>query len=187
MQSVLHTDLLLYDCQCPCLPPGVVERLHVAHHLLLIHTPQMTKLPISVTSAVFRGTNAMNATRRQEVVDTIRVRVLSGLHLGLVAYGQRLPSVREWSQELGADPRLILAAYRDLEGLGLVEVRPRSGFYVARPRSVETSPDGASWIIEMLATGIARGVPASQLPRRLEAWTGAVPPRVAVLECNEDQ
>jgi hypothetical protein len=39
----------------------------------------------------------------------------------------------------------------------------------------------------MLADGIARGIPAPQLPKRLEAWVGLKPARVAVLECNEDQ
>jgi GntR family transcriptional regulator / MocR family aminotransferase len=63
--------------------------------------------------------------RRAEVLGILRQRVFSGLHLGILRHHGQLPSVRQLARELGANPRVILAAYRSLEREGLVELRAR--------------------------------------------------------------
>ncbi len=50
---------------------------------------------------------------------------------GKWAPGVRLPSVRAAESRWGVDRRVVLAAYRRLDALGLVKRRDRSGFYVA--------------------------------------------------------
>jgi DNA-binding transcriptional MocR family regulator len=45
--------------------------------------------------------------------------------------GARLPSIRALGRETGATAHAALAAYRELVGLGLVEARHGSGFYLA--------------------------------------------------------
>ena len=47
--------------------------------------------------------------------------------------GDRMPSLREMHEQSGASLGTIAHAYESLEDLGLIEVRPRSGYYV-RPR-----------------------------------------------------
>ena len=44
--------------------------------------------------------------------------------------GERIPSVRQMSQQQGASISSVLQAYRVLENRGLLEARPQSGYYV---------------------------------------------------------
>jgi DNA-binding transcriptional regulator YhcF (GntR family) len=129
------------------------------------------------------------ATRRDEIADTLRRRVLTGLHFGTLQPGDRLPSVRVLEAELKADPRVILASYRRLEGEGLVELRPRSGIYVAPTSMVsgEMLPQTAEWVVDVLVQGLGRGIPAIELPERMRRCLETLRLRAACLECNRDQ
>jgi len=49
---------------------------------------------------------------------------------GTLKPGDRVPSVREISRERGMSPSTVIHAYELLEGQGLIETRPRSGYYV---------------------------------------------------------
>ncbi|MBS0420438.1 MAG: PLP-dependent aminotransferase family protein [Proteobacteria bacterium] len=49
---------------------------------------------------------------------------------GTLKPGDRVPSVRETSRERGMSPATVIHAYELLEGEGLIETRPRSGYYV---------------------------------------------------------
>ncbi|MBN8820746.1 MULTISPECIES: PLP-dependent aminotransferase family protein [unclassified Spirosoma] len=51
------------------------------------------------------------------------------LRLGVLAEGDKLPSVRMLSQELGVSINTVQQAYYCLEAEGLVEARPQSGYY----------------------------------------------------------
>lgn len=129
------------------------------------------------------------AHRREEIARVLRQRVIAGLHLGVVRPGDRLASVRALRGEFDADPRVILAAYRELELDGLVEVRERSGIYVARsPTSVrEMLPQMAGWVVDVLVQALSRGVPAVELPERMRRCLETVRVRAACIECNDDQ
>src|ERR1700753_2369950 len=59
------------------------------------------------------------------------------IRTGALKPGDRVPSVRETSRERGMSPATVVHAYELLEGQGLIETRPRSGYYVA---SQWTSP-----------------------------------------------
>jgi len=130
--------------------------------------------------------------RRAEIVEQLRQRVLSGLHLGLLSHGDRLPSVRELARELSANPRAILAAYRQLESDGIVELRPRSGIFVApSPTSVSAGwgarPQSSDWLADVVAQGIRRGVPAPAFPDHVRRCLETRRLKAVVLECNDDQ
>ncbi|CAN5621680.1 hypothetical protein BH23ACI1_BH23ACI1_32980 [soil metagenome] len=92
--------------------------------------------------------------RRDEIADQLRQRVVAGLHLGVVREGDRLPSTRMLAAEVGADPRVVLAAYRQLEEEGL-EVRPKSGIYVAKTATgaEDPLPQLAAWVVGCAAAG----------------------------------
>lgn len=129
------------------------------------------------------------ASRQDEIASTLRERVLAGLHFGTLRPGDRLPSVRALEAEMGADPRVVLAAYRRLEGEGLVELRPRSGIYVAPTSFVtgEMMPQTAEWIADVLVQGLGRGIPAAEFPERVRRCLETLRLRAACLECNQDQ
>lgn len=57
--------------------------------------------------------------------------VVSGVRQGGLAPGARLPTVRALAAELGIAPNTVAKAYRELEGLGLLETRGRGGTFLA--------------------------------------------------------
>ena len=59
--------------------------------------------------------------------DQIRGQVLSGE----LEPGTRLPTVRGLATVLVASPRSVARAYRELEGLGVIETRGRAGSFVS--------------------------------------------------------
>ncbi|MBW3656271.1 MAG: GntR family transcriptional regulator [Gemmatimonadetes bacterium] len=123
------------------------------------------------------------------VADALRQRRFSALHLGVLKPGDRLPSVRELARERGTTARLDLAAGRALEREGLVELRPRSGLYVASATSMagEALPQAADWMVDVLVQGLLRGVPAPAFPERFRRGLTTLRLRAACLECNADQ
>ena len=127
--------------------------------------------------------------RRTEIADTLRQRVLSGLHLGVLRHGQKLPSVRDVARELAVNPRVVLDAYRDLERDGLVVLRPRAGFFVAPAAWMvgDRLAQSADWLTDVMAQALARGVPAPEFPDRLRRSLETLRLRAVVLECNADQ
>lgn len=66
--------------------------------------------------------------RYQELANFI-ARLVEG---GTLPPGSRVPSLRQISRERGTSLATALRAYRLLEDRGVLEVRPQSGFYVAR-------------------------------------------------------
>lgn len=119
----------------------------------------------------------------------LRRRIISGLHLGTLRSGSRLPSIRAMARVLDADPRLILAAYRDVERDGLVELRPRSGIYVAPAAKMagEMLPRTARWALDVLAEGISLGLPAPAIADFIRSCLESRKIHAACIECNEDQ
>ncbi len=60
---------------------------------------------------------------------------------GVLAPGDRLPSVRSASQTHGISPSTVFQAYYLLESRGLIEARERSGYFVREPaRSRDSAP-----------------------------------------------
>lgn len=127
--------------------------------------------------------------RREEIANLLQQRIVGGLHLGLLRPGSRLPSVRVLARELGTDPRVALGAYRQLEGDGLVELRERSGVFVADSAisAGETLPQTAEWVVGVLVQAVGRGVPPVEFPERVHGCLETVVLRAACIECNADQ
>src|SRR5512138_3460535 len=50
--------------------------------------------------------------------------------------GERVPSIREIVRERRVSPATAMRAYQLLEARGLIETRPRSGYYVSESRNV---------------------------------------------------
>ena len=130
----------------------------------------------------------MSAPKRSGLVDTLRGRVLRGLHAGSLRGGDRLPSARELEREFDVDHRVILDAYRELAAEGLVEMRQRGGIYVAgtgRPDAVPTPPE--SWMVDLLAQGVAREVPIVEFHEWFRRATETLRLRAAVVQGTRDQ
>ncbi len=59
---------------------------------------------------------------------------------GVLPPGQRLPSLRSLVRQHGVSLSTVLQACRTLEDEGLLEARPRSGYFVQRPRRARLQP-----------------------------------------------
>lgn len=58
--------------------------------------------------------------------------VQQALRLGLLAEGDRLPTVKDVVAQVAINPNTVLKAYRELEMAGLAEGRPGVGTFVTR-------------------------------------------------------
>ncbi|MFZ5911089.1 MAG: PLP-dependent aminotransferase family protein [Chloroflexota bacterium] len=71
-------------------------------------------------------------------------RVAQLIAQGVYQPNERIPSVRQMSQQQGVSISSILQAYMLLENRGLIEARPQSGYYVREPASVHLPEPGVS-------------------------------------------
>jgi len=119
----------------------------------------------------------------------LRQRFLSGLYLGSLSAGARLPSLRQIASEYLVEPRAARRAYQLLEREGLVELRERSGIYFAPAveRTRRPLSPRSQWLVNLAADGLARAVPVPELASRVAQFTRASHLRVACIECNDDQ
>jgi DNA-binding transcriptional regulator YhcF (GntR family) len=126
--------------------------------------------------------------RRAEIVDVMRRRVLGGVGAGNLRRGDRLPSARELAAEFDVDPRLVLAAYRVLSAEGLVEIRRRSGIYVAATPEVAGGPVvvAEGWLVDVLYQGVEHGLAAPRLGEWLRRCTTTRRLRAAVVAGTVD-
>lgn len=129
------------------------------------------------------------ASKKASTTESLRQRVVAGIHLGILNTGDRLPSVREVSTEFGVNPRAVMAAYRQLADEGLVRLRRRSGAFVAAQAAPEEPPLPivAAWLVDMFVRGLSRDISPAELRHQALACLDTIRLRVACLECNDDQ
>jgi DNA-binding transcriptional MocR family regulator len=72
--------------------------------------------------------------------------------------GDRVPSVRQFSSQHGVSIPTALQAYVTLETRGLIEARPRSGYYV-RARQADFLPDPSSAAVGLRTTNFTQTYP----------------------------
>lgn len=141
---------------------------------------------------------------RRDVVDALRQRIISGRYFGTLAPDGRLPSARTLAGELRADSRVVVAAYRALEREGLVERRPPSRGFFARPTddgpavATPPRPGGAAvgartrdpvddLLVECFAHALERDLPLAAFAEEARRAVDTLSLRAACIECNRDQ
>ncbi|MEK0447381.1 MAG: hypothetical protein RLZZ399_2702 [Verrucomicrobiota bacterium] len=88
----------------------------------------------------------------QQVADKIAASILSGA----LRAGERIPSVRRSSGQHGVSVSTVIQAYGALEDRGLIEARPKSGFFV-RPRLWDRVPEPMASRSALAATAVEVG------------------------------
>ena len=128
-------------------------------------------------------------SRRLAIAEALRERVLGGVHLGTLEPGAKLPSLRTIAEEMHADPRLVHTAYRQLAAEGLVQLRPRSGIFVANGAGQADAllPQTAGWVVDMFVLALSHGLAPTELRRQARMCLDSVRVRAACVECNDDQ
>ncbi|MYY09135.1 GntR family transcriptional regulator [Streptomyces sp. SID4919] len=84
------------------------------------------------------------------------------LHLGVLAEGDRLPTVKDVAAQVAVNPNTVLKAYRELEYEGLVAPRPGVGTFVTRTLDDTAHPEYEAlrrelddWLVRARAAGLA--------------------------------
>jgi DNA-binding transcriptional regulator YhcF (GntR family) len=72
--------------------------------------------------------------------EQVAAHVAGLIERGALRAGDRVPSVRRLSRQQGVSVATVIQAYLQLEGSGLIEVRPQSGHYVRRRAAVLPEP-----------------------------------------------
>jgi DNA-binding transcriptional regulator YhcF (GntR family) len=124
-----------------------------------------------------------------EALETsMRARIAAAKYLGTLGAGDRLPSIRDVARWTGLNHKTIRRVYQSLERAGLVEVRDRSGIYVAEtPSPLNGGGDEMEeWVGRLLVEAADRGLRAGELPRLLLRWSASRPLRCACVESAED-
>ena len=131
----------------------------------------------------------MTHTGRTTVADALRHRIVSGLHVGRLAGGERLPNTRELAAEFGVNQRVVMAALRTLAEEGFIALKPRSGAYVLPPHPAGggSLPDLGAWLVAMLLQARARGLPPRDVSEYVRRCMETRRVRAACIECNHDQ
>lgn len=131
----------------------------------------------------------MTRIGREAVADLLRSRIVSGLHVGRLSGGDRLPTSRALAAEFGVNERVVLAALRTLADEGFVTLRPRSGAYVVPPHPAggPALPDLGAWLVTMLLQARSRGLPPRELSEYVRRCLETRRVRAACIECNHDQ
>lgn len=123
------------------------------------------------------------------LTERLRAQIAAGIHVGSIVPGDRLPSYREVADTMGAHLREIAAAYAALEREGLVEVRLRSGVFLAGGAGEADSAFGEEgrWFTEVLLDAWSRRLPAPRLPALAAACVSVRPVRCTVVDGTVDQ
>lgn len=129
------------------------------------------------------------ADRRGRITETLRQRLLRGLHGGSLLQGDRLPSARELAAEFDTDHRIILDVYRQLAEEGLVEMRRRGGIYVAASPGLTEGvpPISTPWVTDLLTQGVVREIPVAELHEWLRRAVETLRLRAVVVGGTHDQ
>jgi DNA-binding transcriptional regulator YhcF (GntR family) len=116
-----------------------------------------------------------------QLLAQLELRILTGV----IAPGQRLPSVRALARRLGLHANTVSSAYRDLETAGHVELRRGAGVYVraGAPAALEDARGLDELIRLALNAAFRKGHSGAEIRAAVERWLRAAPPeRVVVVD-----
>ena len=125
--------------------------------------------------------------------DRVRDHLLTSLHLGKLAPGDRVTSVRRLADLTGLNRKTIHRAYRELAREGLLLSRPGSGTFVAARSVPEARGAGAADLLGVVERCRRDAATHGMTPRAFAAFVdrclgdGLRGLPVAVVECNLEQ
>jgi len=127
--------------------------------------------------------------RDEQLCSMLRARIVAGVHSGQYDVGDRLPTYREIATETGVDLRAVARAYGVLESEGLVEVRGRSGVFVAPQESIGGTvlAETSRWLSAVLREARLRRIRIPDFPEFVRHCTQSTEVRCVCIDETEDQ
>ncbi len=131
----------------------------------------------------------MAGPRKAYIAGAIKKRIERAIQTRALSPGDRLPSTRDVGEEYGVDPRVALAAYTLLADEGLVELRPRSGVFLASVIALpgEKRVPSAQTLIDTLVGAVVRGFSLRDYTDALRSAAFGRKIRFAVIARTVDQ
>lgn len=136
-----------------------------------------------------RTVNPASRASAERLAGLFRGSLSLALYLGLLRSGDRIPGIREVSRATALNPKTVARAYRTLQKEGMLEVRDRSGVYVAALGWTDRRPagDDEAWAAEMLTGAWQRRIGIPALPEAVKRWTAAAPLRCVCVEADPER
>ena len=136
-----------------------------------------------------RTVNPASRASAERLAGLFRGSLALALYLGLLRPGDRIPGIREVSRATALNHKTVARAYRTLQKEGMLEVRDRSGVYVAALGWTDRRPagDDEAWAAEMLTEAWQRHIGIPALPEVVRRWTAAAPLRCACVEADPER
>ncbi len=115
----------------------------------------------------------------------IREQLASQIILGITSAdlkpGQRLPSTRELALRFRIHANTVIAAYRDLEARGWIELKQGSGAYVRARKAINHDSTDGKVALDQLTTAYlqqarSRGFPMQDIKASVQYWLDLQPP-----------
>ncbi|HSK19247.1 MAG TPA: GntR family transcriptional regulator [Longimicrobiales bacterium] len=127
-------------------------------------------------------------TVRSDLIHHLRDHIIGAMHVGQLRGGDRLPSIRDVARDLGRNTRTVRAAFAALEKEGLVEVRGRSGVFVARQEIAgdERSEETARWLSSVIVEAWKRRIAVGALPGVIQSFTSSRQMTCGLVDLIED-
>jgi GntR family transcriptional regulator len=144
----------------------------VAHGLIISQTQQESKVDIVLNR---RG----GVPVRDQLVAQLELKILGGV----IAPGERLPSVRSLARRLDVHANTVSAAYRDLESAGHVELVRGAGVFVRKgaPSALPEARGLDEMIRLALSAAFRKGYSGVEIKAAIERWLRAAPPERMVV------
>lgn len=136
-----------------------------------------------------RTVNPASRASAERLAGLFRGSLSLALYLGLLRPGDRIPGIREVSRATALNHKTVARAYRTLQKEGMLEVRDRSGVYVAALGWTGRRPagDDEAWAAEMLTGAWQRRIGIPALPEAVKRWTAAAPLRCVCVEADPER
>ena len=107
----------------------------------------------------------LNTQSKEPIFEQIQNQILRFIQAGVLAPGDRLPSVRQLAQENGINPNTVSKAYIELEKNGYVYNIPKKGVYVS---DIDLKQSHSNQIVKVLQPLKDSGIQKQELMDAIE-------------------
>ena len=107
----------------------------------------------------------LNTQSKEPIFEQIQNQILRFIQAGVLAPGDRLPSVRQLAQENGINPNTVSKAYIELEKNGYVYNIPKKGIYVS---DIDLKQSHSNQIVKVLQPLKDSGIQKQELMDAIE-------------------
>ena len=87
-------------------------------------------------------------TAAEAPFEQVKRQITDQVESGVLRPGDKLPTVRQLATDLGLAPNTVARSYRELEALGVVDTRGRSGTFVSGDQVARAAREAAAAYVD---------------------------------------